>query len=68
MTLSEYLDQGGRGAMTRLAKEVGVSVVTVLRWRRGQAAPSWDRIPAIERATAGAVTAQDFVPRPAEAA
>jgi DNA-binding transcriptional regulator YdaS (Cro superfamily) len=68
MTLSDYLDQAGRGAMTRLAKDVGVSVVTVLRWRRGDAAPNWERIPAIERATNGAVTAQDFVPRAAEAA
>jgi DNA-binding transcriptional regulator YdaS (Cro superfamily) len=68
MTLSDYLDEAGRGAMTRLAKDVGVSVVTVLRWRRGAAAPSWDRIPAIERATNGAVTAQDFVPRTSEAA
>lgn len=68
MTLSQYLDQAGRGAMTRVAKDVGVSVVTVLRWRRGQAAPSWQHIPAIERATGGAVTAEDFVPRAAEAA
>jgi DNA-binding transcriptional regulator YdaS (Cro superfamily) len=68
MTLSEYLDQAGRGAMTRVAKEVGVSVVTVLRWRRGDAAPSWDRIPAIERATGNAVTAADFVPRAKKAA
>ncbi len=68
MTLSEYLDQAGRGAMTRVAKEVGVSVVTVLRWRRGEAAPGWDRIPAIERATGNAVTAADFVPRTNEAA
>jgi DNA-binding transcriptional regulator YdaS (Cro superfamily) len=68
MNLSDYLDQAGRGAMTRMAKEVGVSVVTVLRWRRGEAAPSWDRIPAIERATGNAVTAADFVPRTKDAA
>jgi len=68
MTLSDFLDAEGRGGMTRLAKAVGVSVVTVIRWRRGDALPAWDRIPAIERATNGAVTAADFVPRQGDAA
>lgn len=68
MKLSDFLDQAGRGAMTKMARQVGVSVVTVLRWRRGDAAPTWDRIPAIEAATNGAVTAADFVPRAEERA
>ena len=68
MKLSDYLEAAGRGAMSKMARDVGVSVVTVMRWRRGDAAPGWEKIPAIERATGGAVTAADFVPRASEAA
>lgn len=63
MTLSEYLKAAGRGAQSKLAREVGVSVPSVWRWKEGEALPSLSRIPAIERATGGLVTASDFLPR-----
>ena len=65
MTLSDYLKAAGRGAQSRLAREVGVSVPSVWRWKEGEALPSLSRIPAIERATGGKVTAADFLPRAA---
>jgi len=62
MTLAEYLKTAGRGAQSRLAEQVGVSVPSVWRWKEGVALPSLSRIPAIERATGGMVTAADFMP------
>lgn len=49
-----------------LAKKIGVSHTTVLRWRKREMMPSWAMIPAIEAATCGQVGASDFVPDASE--
>lgn len=67
MTLSEFLRQKDM-TISALAASMGRPVSTVHGWVRGNRRPDWADIPAIERATGGAVTAADFVPRPVEAA
>lgn len=42
------IDEGGRGAQTRLADAVGVRVQTVNKWYLGQTSPDPDKWPAIE--------------------
>lgn len=56
---SQTLDQFGRS--------IGVSGVTIHRWVTGKARPSWDNVAAIQVATGGEVTANDFVPTRAPA-
>lgn len=67
MTLSEFIDAKGM-TIVALAAELRRPVSTVHGWVRGNRRPDWRDVPAIERATAGAVTAADFVPREGEAA
>lgn len=61
MTLSEFLDAKGM-TIVALAKSLNRPVSTVHGWVRGNRRPEWRDVPAIERATDGAVTAADFVP------
>lgn len=61
MTLTEYMT-ANRVTSVALAQELGVSHSTVLRWASGTMSPPMRRIPAIQAATGGKVTAQDFVP------
>ena len=61
MTLIEYMSTH-RVTSTALAQQLGVSHSTVLRWASGTMSPPMRRIPAIQAATDGHVTAQDFVP------
>jgi DNA-binding transcriptional regulator YdaS (Cro superfamily) len=68
MSLTEYLAAQGRGSASDLARRLGVSPVSVHRWKIGIHAPGWQRVAQIERATNGAVTAADFVPRQGDAA
>ena len=63
MKLSAYLRLTDT-TMQAFAARIGVSNPTVHRWCHGKAFPAWEKIPAIEAATDGAVTAEDFVPRP----
>lgn len=61
MTLTEYMT-ANQVTSVALAAELGVSHSTVLRWASGTMSPPMRRIPAIQAATEGKVTAQDFVP------
>lgn len=62
MTLSEFLRENSM-TISALAAAMQRPVSTVHGWVRGSRRPDWNDIPAIERATNGAVTAADFVPR-----
>ena len=64
MTLADYL-KTNRMTVTALAQAMGRPISTVHGWVRGTRRPDWSDVPAIERATGGAVTAADFVPRDA---
>jgi hypothetical protein len=66
MTLREWIKDGG--SVRQIQQAAGVHYVTAWKWVFGHKTPSWKHIPAIERATNGAVTAADFVPRQGEAA
>ena len=61
MTLDDYLSRR-RGEARFLADTLGVTEVTVYRWRTGRAMPSHERIKQIEAETYGAVTPQDWFP------
>ena len=61
MKLIDYMTTT-RITSVALARRIGVSHSTVLRWAHGTMSPSMRRIPAIETATEGKVAAQDFVP------
>ena len=67
MTLSEFLAAKDM-TIVALAASLGRPVSTVHGWVRGTRRPGWDDVPQIERATGGAVTAADFVPREGRAA
>lgn len=67
MTLSEFLTTRDM-TIVALAASLGRPVSTVHGWVRGTRKPGWSDVLMIERATAGAVTAQDFVPREGQAA
>jgi transcriptional regulator with XRE-family HTH domain len=61
MNLAEYLRQDGR-SQTALAKALGVTQGAVWQWANGRRPIPADRCPAIERATAGAVTCEELRP------
>lgn len=61
MTLRDWIRAGGN--VRTIQEAAGVHYVTAWKWCFGHKTPSWKQIPAIERATNGAVTAADFVPR-----
>jgi len=60
MTLSEYLKANGPGAGSALAAKLGVYEASLSKWRTGRAMPRPAMMAAIERATGGAVTANDM--------
>ena len=62
MTLADYLKQQDI-TVTAFAQAMGREISTVHGWVSGARRPRWADVPAIERATNGAVTAADFVPR-----
>ena len=64
MTLSEWIKAGG--SINAIANAAGVHYATAWKWTNGKLRPDWKHIPAIEAATGGAVTAQDFVPGAAQ--
>lgn len=61
MTLSQWIN-AGHGTNRQIADAAGVHYATAWKWAKGLKRPSWEHIPAIERATGGKVTAADFVP------
>lgn len=61
MKLDAYLRLSKRTA-TEIARECGVSVPTISRLANGQALPSLELAGRLRDATAGAVTADDFLP------
>lgn len=61
MKLDLYMQQNDM-TDAELAKKIGVSQTTVLRWRKRETSPLWTMIPAIHEATGGQVGAADFVP------
>lgn len=61
MELIRYL-KGGRGRAAGLARQIGVTPVTVHQWARRKKRVAAARCVAIEQATAGAVTRQDLRP------
>ena len=60
MTLHEYLTK--RGMARSLAHSLGVSELTVYRWRYHKHMPSHSMIQRIEQETCGAVTPRDWYP------
>lgn len=62
MTLSDYINAQGRGAITALAKKIGAHAPDVSRWVTGERPVPVERCVAIETATAGAVTRKDLKP------
>jgi len=62
MKLSQWIN-AGLGTNRQIAEAAGVHYATAWKWAKGIKRPSWEHIPAIERATAGKVTAADFVPQ-----
>jgi DNA-binding transcriptional regulator YdaS (Cro superfamily) len=66
MTLREWINNGG--SIRQIQQAAGVHYVTAWKWASSRKIPSWKHIPAIERATNGAVTAADFVPQQGDAA
>lgn len=64
MKLESYMRQE-QLTLTELANRLGRPVTTVHGWVHGNRRPGWKEVAEIERATAGAVTAADFVPRSA---
>lgn len=61
MRLNQYLSNR-KLTDAAFAALVGMSQSQVNRLRRGLSQPSWDTVAAIEKATAGKVSASDFVP------
>jgi transcriptional regulator with XRE-family HTH domain len=64
MTLSTYLAERNL-SLTKFAEAIGVSVETVRRYCEGTRTPRPALMAKIKAATAGSVTADDFVPAPA---
>jgi DNA-binding transcriptional regulator YdaS (Cro superfamily) len=62
MNLETYLS-GQRGRAASLARDIGVTPVTVHQWafKEGKQVPA-ERCPAIEKATDGAVTCEELRP------
>jgi transcriptional regulator with XRE-family HTH domain len=64
MDLRTYRKQR-RITLDEMGRAVGVTGVTVHRWETGKARPTLDAVERIEAATAGEVTARDFLRAPA---
>ncbi len=64
MLLSNYLNDKGL-TLAEFASQIGVSHVSVIRWRDGRAVPRRDLMDKITTATNGAVQPNDFF-KPAE--
>lgn len=62
MDLKTYIDQGGHGALARLAKMICAHVPDVSSWASGKRQVPVVRATAIELATEGAVTRRDLRP------
>lgn len=62
MTLNEFLDAQGSGAVGKLARRLGVSSADVSNWRHGRRAVPIVRAVDIEAATDGAVTRKELRP------
>lgn len=60
MDLAAYLDAHSPGAAVRLARAIGVTPVLISQWRTRKRQVPTTRCPAIERATAGAVTCEEM--------
>jgi DNA-binding transcriptional regulator YdaS (Cro superfamily) len=64
MQLRTYLNGQPRGAVARLAAEIGAHRVLVSQWAADDGRPvPIEHCPAIERATDGAVTRRELRPR-----
>lgn len=61
MTLDEYLSVPGRSAK-QLAGDICVPAPLISQWRKCTRPVPAERCPAIERATAGAVTCEELRP------
>lgn len=62
MNLKHYLSSLKRGASSRLASELGISVSYMSQMASGKSAISASRCISIEQATKGAVTRRDLRP------
>jgi len=62
MTLREFRAYKGL-TLQQLADLLGKPFSTVVPWENGTRCPRWNDIPGITKATGGAVTAMDFVPK-----
>ncbi|WP_309934049.1 transcriptional regulator [Variovorax paradoxus] len=62
MDLRTYLSSAGRGAASRLSREIGVLPVLISQWASGARPVPAEHCPAIERATNGAVTCEALNP------
>ncbi len=60
MTLADYLAVNAKSP-DEFAREVGVDPVSVRRYLAGKRLPRWSVLERIMKATAGAVTPNDFV-------
>ncbi|QRM19545.1 transcriptional regulator [Dechloromonas sp. TW-R-39-2] len=60
MNLTEYLSE--RGAVVRLASEIGVEPPLVSQWKNGHRPIPAAHCPAIERATSGVVSCESMRP------
>ncbi len=63
MTLREWMNDT-KTEPAALAARLGVHWVTVYKWARGSARPSFDKLAEIERVTDGKVTARTLVSAP----
>lgn len=64
MDLRTYLSGAGRGAASRLGRDIGAPPVLISQWASAARPIPAERCPAIEHATDGSVTCEDL--RPAE--
>ncbi|WP_431106667.1 transcriptional regulator [Variovorax paradoxus] len=62
MDLKTYLSGAGRGAASRLSREIGVSPVLISQWASDARPVPAERCPPIERATSGVVTCETLNP------
>lgn len=67
MKLATYLKENGL-TLHAFGQQIGRTPATVSRLAREKHQPDWSTVAAIERATNGAVTANDFTPSDSEAA
>lgn len=61
MKLAAYLKQNSL-TLEAFGRQIGRTRATVSRLARERHMPDWDTVAAIERATNGSVTANDFTP------